>query len=363
MISNNIFFISYICAFKNKKNMKCKHVLLSILMIIVWSCTEESKKDTGRNTLERIEKEQEIENDVKKPLSFKIIRIEQKVFKYKNKDSIAKAIQEHPYFANKFLQRNQYPHDSVLINTLFKLSLNPAIDTLYQTTQSVFDDMYDIGLELEILFDNLKKFDPKFKIPKIYTMLTGMGHDMMVDDSIIVIGLDFFLAEKSKYKPQLPLYMLKRYRKEYIVPMIASLISTKYNENDYLDNSMIAEMVYYGKSYYFVKEMLPNIEDTILVGYGKEVLKDVIKNQDIIWAHFVEKSLLFETKHDIVTKYTGERPSVFEIGSNCPGRIGRWLGYEIVKSYVKKNEPTLRQLMATKDARSIFYKSGYKPKK
>ena len=60
--------------------------------------------------------------------------------------------------------------------------------------------------------------------------------------------------------------------------------------------------------------------------------------------------------------YVEERPSIPEIGNKCPGRIGQWLGWKIVKAYMKNNpDVSLADLMAEKDAKKIFDHSRFKP--
>jgi uncharacterized protein YjaZ len=51
-----------------------------------------------------------------------------------------------------------------------------------------------------------------------------------------------------------------------------------------------------------------------------------------------------------------------EIDRESPGRIGQWLGWQIVKSYMENNDVTLDQLLKTEPT-VIFNKSKYKPKK
>ncbi|MDQ4140161.1 MAG: gliding motility lipoprotein GldB, partial [Bacteroidota bacterium] len=63
-------------------------------------------------------------------------------------------------------------------------------------------------------------------------------------------------------------------------------------------------------------------------------------------------------------KYLEDRPTVPEIDAKCPGRIGRWVGWQIVRIYMEENpDVTLQQLMAEKDAQKIFNESHYKPKR
>ena len=51
-----------------------------------------------------------------------------------------------------------------------------------------------------------------------------------------------------------------------------------------------------------------------------------------------------------------------EIDNESPGRIGVWIGWQIVRSFMNNNEVSLQQLM-TLDAKEIFERSKYKPKK
>ena len=43
------------------------------------------------------------------------------------------------------------------------------------------------------------------------------------------------------------------------------------------------------------------------------------------------------------------------------GRIGEWLGWEIVRKYAEVQQLGLVELMETSDARQVFMQSNYKP--
>lgn len=252
----------------------------------------------------------------------------------------------------------------MLVNILFNLSEDKNIDTLRESCNVYFKEMADVKADLEQAFAFIKHYFPDFIVPKVYTVVTGFGHDMYASDSIVVIGLDYFLGNKGKYQPDVPNYMLRRFKKEYIVPSIVLLISDKYNTTNILDNTLLAEMVHYGKSYYFVEKILPCAVDSLVTGYTEKELLDTKKHESIVWAHFVEQKLLFETSHFIINKYVGERPYTAEIGAKCPGRIGRWLGWQIVNKYIQEHpEATLTDVMKEKDSKKIFNESHYKPEK
>jgi gliding motility-associated lipoprotein GldB len=296
-------------------------------------------------------------------VSLDIKRWDQEVFELASKSQIADFLKANPLYSNQFLHIDQYPHDSVAVNYLNAFINNPASQVLKQEINTVFGPLDQLKDNLAHAFKYLKYYYPQWEIPNVYTAVTGFaGNDLYVSDSAIVIGLDYYLGEGATYRPlEFPQYILKKYRQEYIVPSIVLLLSSGLNNTEVEDKSMLAEMIYYGKAYYFTSQIIPNIEDSLLIGYSGEEIRDVNQNQDVIWAHFVDKQLLYETSHFTKKKYMDERPKTLEIGNKCPGRIGEWLGWEIVKKYMEEQSLDLPELMEVSDARQVFMQSNYKP--
>ena len=298
------------------------------------------------------------------PVNVEITRLEDTMFSLQSPEEMRDFLNDNPIMTIHFLSSDQYPDDSILINNLFRRINDPHIDTLLREVRQVFTDMDDLKMELETALKHLISYYPAARIPKIQTMVTGFGSsELYVSDSLIIIGLDYYVGPGATYRPiEIPNYILKRYQKEYIVPAIFLLLANKYVKEDYSDRTMLADMVYYGKKYEFTKSMMPCISDSLIIWYTNQQLTDVNENEDIIWANFVANQLIFQTNHFTKTKYMDERPAVFEIGDKCPGRIGAWLGWQIIRSYRDKNpDIRLQQMMETKSATEIFNNSGYKP--
>jgi len=297
-------------------------------------------------------------------ISLEIDRLDKKLFKIHTRTELKDLLDKNFAFSEIFLARSQYPHDSIFINRFYELLHNPSIDTLWMETESVFGDIQDITVQFEDAFKRIKYYYPEFMPPKIQFAFTGLTHDMYVSDSLIIIGLDYYLGDEASYRPvNIPDYILKRYRKENIVPNSLLLLSQKYNKVDIRDKTLLGEMVFYGKAFYFSKQMLPCVPDSIFLGYSPSEMKDILHGQEIIWANFIENEVLFDTNNHIKDKFIAERPKTFEIGQNCPGRIGRWIGWEIANDYMENNsETTLPDLMKNSNSYVIFERSGFKPR-
>jgi hypothetical protein len=292
-----------------------------------------------------------------------ITHLEDTIFSLKSKEEIYSFLKRFPLFSEHYLQMSQLPDDSMTVNDIYRLATDKFMDTLYQDTKRVFGNFTEIERSIEEAMKRVLHYYPDYKIPPIYTVVTGFSNDLFISDSLIVIGLDYF-AHDTKYRPQLiPNYILYRFRPHYITPFLMMALSNKYNESDILDQTMLADMIKWGKTYYFVERMMPCVSDSIVLGYTAKQMDLVEKNEGMIWAYFVENNLLYETNFIEKRRYVEERPKVFEINEKCPGMVARWVGWQIVRKYAEKTKTPLQDLMKEKDAKKIFEQSGYKPKK
>lgn len=299
-------------------------------------------------------------------INLEIEYLHDKLLNVESKEELRSILKKHRVITTYFLKPEQYPNEDVMIDELFKKFSNPHIDSLQMEIDRVFGNLSSLESDLKDAFAHLKYYYPETQVPKIKTVATGFAHDMYISDSLIVIGLDYYLGKGAKYRPiGMFNYMLERYAPEYIVPSIMLLygISSEYNKTDLSDNTMLADMVAYGKSFVFAKHMMPCTPDSVMIWYTSKEIAGVHANEDIIWAHFVEEELLFENNHMIKKKYIEPRPKTYEIGEKAPGRIGTWLGWQIVKSYMGQKDLTLQEVMKQQDPRALFNESKYRPSK
>lgn len=302
-----------------------------------------------------------------------IDRLDQALFSGKTPDAVRAFLTKNRTAAKLYFNGGSLPPDgdpagdTALVAELTARLNNPELNLLYQQTQTEFGDASVLSDGLSEAFTNIKRDFPDFKPPRVVTMVTGfMGPDLIVTDSLIVIGLDYFAGPKATYRPtgeEFPQYVLRRYQQPYIVPAIVRLIASRYNKSDQADQTLLADMVYNGKSLVFTRTMLPETPDSLLIGYSDRQLTETFNAQGLIWGHFIDNQLLYNTNGEIKLRYMGERPFTAEIGNRCPGRIGEWLGWRIVSRYFDEKKLSINDLMANPNARQIFEQSGYKGQK
>jgi hypothetical protein len=230
-------------------------------------------------------------------------------------------------------------------------------------TNKVFGDQSQLKKEFEQAFANLQHYYPEVTLPKIQTVITGFDSDLFISDTLIIVGLDYYLGKGAKYRPNMYEYILQQYIPQNIVPSVMLLygIDARINATNMSDRTVLADMIAYGKSFYFAKRMLPCTPDSILMNYSRKEIEGARGNQDLIWFRLVEDKILYSTAQQDKQHYLGQRPKTVEVGPECPGRIGQWLGWQIVNSYRKSNEEiSLQDLMKMSDADRLFKESRYK---
>lgn len=296
------------------------------------------------------------------PIDFSLERLEDDFFEAKTPEDFFYLIEKYPDFADNYLQRDLYLSEDSLVADLIRIHQDTVMNDLYQAVRTEYADFDPIVTELENAFKYISYHFPEFKVPKVYTFVSGFNSDLMITEDMIVIGLDYFLPPSSEFQPELPRYMAERYDRNHLVPMIITALSSQFNMINREDNTLLAEMIYYGKAYHFTKAILPCTPEEYIIGYTEDELVETYSNEEFIWSHFVENELLYETNPFEIRKYLGEAPFTDAISTKAPGRLGRWLGWNIVDDFQFKESISLPELMENSDASEIFRLSGYRPR-
>jgi hypothetical protein len=321
----------------------------------------------GLISCESKQKEKEVETEIQIQLDFQ--RLDQEIAKCGSVNSLDSLLKANPDVLESYFQ-TRISDSRKLAEKLFPLFQNPALKKFYQQAQqSTYYGNNRLEKGLQEAFQKIKKLYPSTRIPKIRTVFSGFGgigqfpaQDLVISDSLIVIGLDYFMGKNGLYlPPNTYSYQMRRMSPEAILGQIILLYSAKFNLHESENSTLLGDMIWYGKGYYFTKNILPTLPDSLLFGYSSKEMAETEAYQSLIWEHFIDKSLLYKQDEYSKTKYLGERPKTTEIGPACPGSIGRWLGYTIVTRFQHKNESkNLVQIMQTKDANIILQGSGYR---
>jgi len=336
---------------KSTEIKKCSPIIFLSVIFLLNSCTQSKHEEC-------------VVNPKAQAVAISYTALTDSIDAISSKEELAALLTRYPVIRDLFLRRNEYPNDSLFIDQLYKRFTHPYFDTLIQETKKVFGDEASLKAEFEEAFANLKHYYPEARIPNIQTLVTGLDNDLLVTDSLIVVGIDYYLGPGAKFRPRMYEYLLKQYEKETIVPscMLIYGISDRFNKTSLADKTVLADMIAYGKAFYFAKHMQPCKPDSVLTWYTAEEIEGARKNEDLIWFRLIEDQVLYSTSHMVKQKFLDERPKTIEVGEKCPGRIAQWTGWQIVKKYMETHPGTgLPELMQMSNADQLFKESSYKP--
>lgn len=225
-------------------------------------------------------------------------------------------------------------------------------------------DTVALRKKMELAFRHYKYYFPEKQIPVIYTCISGFNQSVVVAENLIGVSLDKYLGSSSNFYDQLglPVYKIKNMTEERMVPeMLYAWATSEWVKPDN-SNTLLSNMIYGGKMMYFLDAMLPDAPDSLKIGYSEKQLKFCKKNETKMWTYLAEHKELFTTDRMNIKRFIDDGPYTAVFSEESPARTGVWLGWQIVRSYMKQNpETTLKMLMENHDYQKILNESGYQP--
>lgn len=235
---------------------------------------------------------------------------------------------------------------------------------VYDTCRVVFSDKVALKKDLEKAFRYYKHYYPQRNVPDVYLHISGFNQSMAVDSGWVSVSVEKYLGSDCAFYEWLetPQYLRSHMTPEKVVPDVMKAIGmTEYAYNDSIDD-LISTMIYHGKMLHFVKRTIPDIPDTLLFGYTEKEMNWCRENEDFMWSAIVEQKHLFSTDPMLTRKYVGEAPFTSFFGQESPGRTGRYLGFQLLQSWMDEHpEYSFREMMQQSDPHRILAKARYRP--
>ena len=320
--------------------MKTRFFALLLILFSFYSC----KNETG------------VSEDVSRiQLNLEVVRFD-KEFAEANPGDIPALKHKFPYLFPK-----QYA-DSVWI-----AKLNDTLQKeIYSEVNAEFPNFVKETADLELLFKHVLYYFPNYKVPKVITVVSDVDYTnrVILADTLLLIGLDNYLGKDHRFYGGIDQYIAAGLDKEYLLSDIASAF-VKTTLRFPSDRTFLVQMIYYGKELYLKDKLIPLATDAQKIVYTTEELEWAQANEEQIWRYFIEREILYSTDNMLAPRFLDPAPfSKFrlELDNESPGRLGRYVGWQIVRAFMNNNDVKLSQLLEL-SAEEIFKKSNYKPKK
>ena len=317
-----------------------KHLFILFAAIGLVACSEKSK----------------VESEIAEiPIDVEVLRFDKEFIETPDSD-FTKLKQKYPFLLPS----------NVADETWMAKRNDSLFNVLYKEVQTKFTETKQLESDLKSLFQHIKYYFPNQNPGKVITLISEVDVDAksIYTDSLTIVSLDTYLGKDHRFYEVFDSYLVNDFEPTQITSDVAESFITSQLPM-VKERQFLAQMIYYGKIMYAKDLLIPNESDAVKMGYTPEQIKWCEENEPQIWMYFIENKLLFDSDSKLYSRFLQKAPfSKFylDLDSESPGRVGVWIGWQIVRSYMKNNNVTLQQLFAA-NAKEIFDNSKYKPKK
>jgi hypothetical protein len=279
---------------------------------------------------------------------------------------------QYPYFINDFA-----------VNILGTSPLSDTSEQAFFACRRFISSYMPVKDSLDLKFGNMKPMEeglkrgfqltryyfPKYNLPPKVVAYIGPfdAPGVAMTRYTLAIGLQLYAGKQfpfylsSQGQELFPLYISRRFEREYVVPNCMKAIAEDIFPDQSQGKPLIEQMIEKGKSWWLLNQLLPETEDSLITGFSQKQLTWCVSNEGQIWNFFLNQNL-YSLEPDLIKNYIGDAPYTQGMPEASPGNIGQWVGWRIVQKYMDLH-PDFSPLQLMKSpAKTIFEEAKYKPK-
>ncbi|MFT4779910.1 MAG: hypothetical protein ACI923_002453, partial [Flavobacteriales bacterium] len=224
------------------------------------------------------------------------------------------------------------------------------------------------SIALDMAFRRYRFFFPEDQLPDVVYMNSGHNFAVFPTQQHLGIGLEFFLGSdhviSQSLDPQLfPQYMRAKMEPRFLVPdALRGWLLVHYQDQYYHEESLISNLMYWGKMMYILELMLPERSKASLIDYTEEQLAWCTSSERNLWVELSQQDVLYETRRFEINRWIIDGPftRVEGLPQETPPRIGVWIAWQIVNDYMERNpKTTLQELLESENYIALL--NAYRP--
>ena len=212
-----------------------------------------------------------------------------------------------------------------------------AVEVFTPVVDSVFDGASVAG-DLGHILAAAKDHGLELPRRRYAEVVYGRPESILFVDSVMLIALNHYLGSDFAGYTHLPLYM-RMVKTPSMLPydMAEAIVGTSYPYQPAAGSTVLSRLLYEGALAYAKEKLVRGADPALCLGYAPEQYKWLDHNEKDIWATMVAKGILFDTAESAASRMVDPAPTTPDIAPEAPGRLGRFVGYRMVKSYIDHN--------------------------
>jgi hypothetical protein len=240
--------------------------------------------------------------------------------------------------------------DTAFIRSIFQFTHDNGIIRLENRIQEKFKNLESKKKAIIDGLKHLKYHFPSGKIPENIVFMNSLFQsNAFCTEKEIGIGLERYLGKKVDIIKELPNEPFYDWIKEGMDVQymerdaICSWIITHYIPET--DGTLAENIIKWGKIIYLTEAAFPSFDKNIIIRYTKEDYDWAVDNEMAFWKYLVNEKMLFKNNDLDKANLLKEAPFTIGLPEKSPDRFGQFLGWQMVRHYMKKTKITLEELI------------------
>lgn len=311
-----------------------KIVVLAIIFIAMVSCSDNTRRIDDSATALPIE------------------RLDQLVYHYNEIDSATRDCLTDSMSPglDVYLRVAGINSDSIDVDSaLTMLSGSQPVKVFTPDVDDRLHSIEDLEMSLGVALRRIQTVLPGIDVSHIYGVVSPYRQSVITADSVVLVALNLYLGRDYPGYSGFEDYF-RQTRESVRIPydVIEALVASRYPIDNDRAKTILSKMLYQGALVYAVMSSIPDADLSLALGVSGEDLKWLEGNESLIWDKLIQQGLLYSSSEIDASKLLMPSPATPAIHPEAPGRVGRYVGYAIVKSYVDKHKDvTLEQLLSS----------------
>lgn len=248
---------------------------------------------------------------------------------------------------------------------LERYSSDPKMRFYVPAIEQRLGSLDSVEMSLGLARGNALRMLPAVNWPDIYGVVLTYNQSVVSADSVMLVGLNHYLG--PDYEPYSYFDEYQRYAKQKrLIPyhVAEALVSLAYPYRPSDDATALSRMVYEGAVVESVLRLLDSADIPAALGYTDEGYDWAVKNEAPAWNAMIEKNLVHTADMAEIDRLVRPAPHTTILHPSSPGRMGRFIGHRIVRSYLSEHaDATLTEILdsAFYNSPQVLINSAYYP--
>lgn len=235
------------------------------------------------------------------------------------------------------------PDDSVMT----MIANSRPVEVFTPDVRKVFPNLDSLSWQVGQITGRANARGLSFNTDRYAAVVWGRPQSIVFVDSIMLIALNHYLGTDYEGYNGMPQYR-RAVKTPAMLPydVAESLLANSYPYEGNDSHTLLSEMLYDGALTFAKMRLVPEAKLNLALGYSPDQLAWCDENEGRIWQTLMSKKLIFDTSTFNIDRIMTPAPSTELINASAPGRVGRYVGYKLVESYMEANpDSTIASLL------------------